>query len=77
MKDWKYGSKVGSPVGEGDSQIPEIIADAKARGFDGYMTLEPHLAHGGQFSGFTGPELFAKAASALQDVCDKIGLEYE
>ncbi len=77
MKDWKYGSQVGSPVGEGDGQVPEILADAKARGFDGYMTLEPHLSSGGQFSGFTGPELFAKAASALKAVCDKVGLEYE
>ncbi|MDY7010456.1 MAG: TIM barrel protein [Planctomycetota bacterium] len=76
MKDWKYGAKVGSPVGEGDGQVPEIIADAKNRGFDGYMTLEPHMASGGQFSGFTGPELFAKAASALKNACDKVGLEY-
>lgn len=77
MKDWKYGADAGVPTGEGDGQIPEILADAKGRGFDGYMTLEPHLAHGGQFSGFTGPELFAKAASALKAVCDKVGLEYE
>lgn len=76
MKDWKYGAKVGSPIGEGDGQVPEILADAKKRGFEGYMTLEPHLASGGQFSGFTGPELFARAASALKGVCDKVGLEY-
>ena len=77
MKDWKYDAEVGSPVGEGDGQIPEILADAKNRGFDGYMTLEPHLVSGGQFSGFTGPELFAKAVSALKGLCDKVGLKYE
>lgn len=77
MKDWKTGAKVGSPVGEGDGQVLEIVTDAKSRGFDGYMTLEPHMTSGGQFSGFTGPELFTKAASALKSVCDKAGLEYK
>ena len=77
MKDWKFGGDSGVPVGEGDGQIEQILADAKARGFEGYMTLEPHLSHGGQFSGFTGPELFTKAVDALKKLCEKVGLEYK
>ncbi len=77
IKDKDRDAETCVPAGEGEGQIPEILADAKARGFDGYMTLEPHMAHVGQFSGFTGPELFVKAASALKAVCDKVGLSYE
>ncbi|MBE6928713.1 MAG: sugar phosphate isomerase/epimerase [Ruminococcaceae bacterium] len=27
----------------GDGQIPKILADLKARGYDGFLTMEPHL----------------------------------
>lgn len=32
------------PAGEGDGHIPEILADLASRGWDGPLTLEPHLA---------------------------------
>ena len=64
------------PAGEGQGQIPELLADLKRRGWGGYMTLEPHLSAGGQFAGFTGPALFAKAAAALQKELRKAGMEY-
>ncbi len=31
------------PAGQGDGQIPELIADAVAHGYDGFCVLEPHL----------------------------------
>ena len=40
------------------------------------MTLEPHLAAAGQFSGFTGPDLFTKAVDALKALLDRCGLAY-
>lgn len=30
--------------GEGDARIPEILADAKARGYDGWIAIEPHVS---------------------------------
>lgn len=30
--------------GEGDAQVKAILADAKARGYDGYIAIEPHVA---------------------------------
>ena len=39
---------------------------AASLGFDGYFSLEPHLASAGTFSGFSGPELFRKAAGAFK-----------
>ena len=76
IKDKVGGAKTCVPAGEGEGQIPETLADAQARGFDGYLTLEPHMASAGQFSGFTGPELFGKAVAGLKAVCDKAGMKY-
>jgi len=64
------------PAGEGDGQFEEIFTDLGRRGFTGYMTLEPHLAAAGQFSGHTGPDLFVAAAKALKAMCDRCGLVY-
>jgi len=76
IKDKAPGAPACVPAGEGDGQIPEILADAKRRGFDGFMTLEPHMKAAGQFSGFTGPDLFARAVAGLKGICDKVGISY-
>ena len=45
------------PAGQGDGHIAEILVDAYKSGYRGWLSLEPHLAAGGQFSGFSGPKL--------------------
>jgi sugar phosphate isomerase/epimerase len=30
--------------GEGDAKIPEILGDAKSRGYEGWVAIEPHVA---------------------------------
>ena len=77
IKDKRPEDKACVPAGEGAGQVREILADAKARQWSGYMTLEPHMAAAGQFSGFSGPELFSKAAAGLKRLCDEVGLEHE
>lgn len=54
------------PAGEGDGQLRETIAALHADGFEGFFSLEPHLATAGPFSGFSGPVLFRTAAQALK-----------
>jgi sugar phosphate isomerase/epimerase len=76
IKDKNPGEEACVPAGEGKGQVPEILADAEKRGFDGYLTLEPHMMAAGQFSGFTGPDLFAKAVQGLRAVCDQVGMSY-
>ena len=76
IKDKLAGDGPCVPASEGDGQFDSIFADLARRGFDGYMTLEPHLAAAGQFSGFSGPGLFGKAVAALKAVCGRCGLTY-
>lgn len=42
IKDCDRATKVEMPMGMGDSEYKEIFADLKSRGYNGFMTLEPH-----------------------------------
>lgn len=42
------------PAGQGNGRIREILTDAKARGWEGPVIVEPHLSHSGAVAA-TGP----------------------
>ncbi|MBO0697906.1 MAG: sugar phosphate isomerase/epimerase [Zavarzinella sp.] len=77
IKDWKAGEEHGTIAGEGQGQIPAIIADAINSGYAGFATLEPHLLGGGPTGGVTGPELFPKAVSAFKSIVSKAGGQFQ
>jgi sugar phosphate isomerase/epimerase len=77
IKDWVAGAKHGSLAGEGQGQLPRVLADAVARGYDGFATLEPHLLGGGPTGGVTGPELFPKAVAAFTGILERVGGRYQ
>lgn len=77
IKDWKAGEEHGSIAGEGQGQVPAIIADAVKMGYSGFATLEPHLLGGGPTGGVTGPELFPKAVNAFKRIVEKAGGRYQ
>jgi sugar phosphate isomerase/epimerase len=77
IKDWKRGEQHGCLPGEGHGRLPEVLADAVARKYDGFATLEPHLLGGGPTGGVTGPELFPKAAAALKKLLEQAGAQYQ
>lgn len=52
--------------GQGDGQIPELLAALKARGYRGFLSMEPHLTADGRMSGFSGPVLFTEAIRSLK-----------
>jgi sugar phosphate isomerase/epimerase len=74
VKDCRRSDGKMVPAGEGDGDIGPILKDAYASGYRGFLTLEPHLSQGGQFSGFTGPTLFKVAVDALKNVCKEQGV---
>jgi sugar phosphate isomerase/epimerase len=63
------------PAGHGDGHIEEILLDLKKSGYNGFLSLEPHLKAAEQFSGFSGPALFKMAADALKVICKKTGIQ--
>jgi sugar phosphate isomerase/epimerase len=65
IKDVRSRDKAVVPAGEGDGQIPEILAALVRDGYRGFLSLEPHLALAGKAGGFSGPDEFARAARAL------------
>ena len=68
VKDALAGSGTVVPAGEGDGEIHETISALHASGFDGFFSLEPHLASSGTYSGFSGPALFGQAAGAFKNL---------
>jgi sugar phosphate isomerase/epimerase len=65
------------PAGEGDGEIPQTIRALRDDGFDGFFSMEPHLATAGHAGGFSGPELFAKATRAFTGLLEAEGISYQ
>lgn len=76
VKDFSLAERHNVPAGEGDGQIPRLVADAVAHGFDGFCVLEPHLVVAEQSYGFTGPARFGDAARALKRALDAGNIAY-
>ena len=76
VKDAKLSDKSIVPAGKGDGEVVEFFRELKKINYNGFASLEPHLMVAGQRSGFTGPELFHRAAQALRDILDEVGIGY-
>jgi len=76
VKDYSEARHRNVPAGEGDGQIPGLLADAIAQGYDGFVVLEPHLTVAELSYGFTGPERFADAANALKRILDEKSIAF-
>ncbi len=72
IKDARLSDRTVVVAGTGDGEIKEILKELKQRNFDGFLSLEPHLAIAGKMSGFSGKELFEKAARSLQRILREI-----
>ena len=85
IKDALFGSGEVVPAGHGDGNVAKILSMLKESGYQGFLSLEPHLQ---QFSGFsalensegtvqkerkyTGEEVFTIAHHALCEILEKI-----
>ena len=76
VKDYDSKTHRCVPAGEGDGQIPRLLDDAAANGYDGFCVLEPHLVVAEASYGFTGPDRFADAVNALKRVLDDHAIAY-
>lgn len=68
IKDAHMDDRRICPAGEGDGEVREVLAALHQRGFDGFLSLEPHLSVAGRSGGQTQPDLFRKAIRALKGI---------
>ncbi|HUD36165.1 MAG TPA: sugar phosphate isomerase/epimerase [Streptosporangiaceae bacterium] len=64
-------------AGEGDGEVRDTLSALVEDDFDGFLSLEPHLATAGQFGGTSGPEGFRRAAHALKDLLTDLSASWE
>ena len=83
IKDAVYSDHHVEPAGYGDGRLKEILSALYNNGYEGFLSLEPHLW---SFEGFDklelepvwnkyeggGPKLFSVAATALKKLLDEI-----
>jgi sugar phosphate isomerase/epimerase len=64
------------PAGAGDGEVRETIRALADDGFDGFFSLEPHLAAAGAFGGFSGPDLWREAHRAFTTLLDEESIDF-
>lgn len=74
VKDYAGHDLDMSIPGQGVSHIPEVFERLKDR--DLFVSMEPHLDVAGQFGGFTAPDKYAAAVSAVRSICDRLGIRW-
>ena len=60
-------------AGEGVARWPALLERLRHDGYDGFFSLEPHLAGAGRFAGFSGPDLFRHASRTFQRLLHEMG----
>jgi len=77
MKDALAATGEVVPAGQGDGQVRETLAALRDDGFEGYVSLEPHLATAGRFGGYSGPDGFRRAARALKKLLGELSIPWQ
>ncbi|MFI6094768.1 sugar phosphate isomerase/epimerase family protein [Lentzea sp. NPDC051213] len=61
-------------AGEGDGELVETLTALRDDGYQGFVSLEPHLSAAHALGGFSGPAAFGQAARALRRITDELGV---
>src|SRR3954471_7378983 len=76
IKDARAADGTVVTAGHGDGEVAATIRALRHDGFDGFFSLEPHLAQTGRTGGFSGPELFERSWKDFTDLLTAEGIEY-
>jgi len=71
IKDAIFTGEV-RPAGEGDGALPDLLETLAARGYCGFLTLEPHLKVAGPMGGFSGEAGMRTAIRALRKLLENV-----
>jgi len=75
IKDALLADGTVKPAGEGDGQVQELLINLQKSGYEGVLSLEPHLAIAGHSSGFSGEEGMTTAVIALRKLINVAGIK--
>ncbi|WP_306232685.1 sugar phosphate isomerase/epimerase family protein [Agrococcus beijingensis] len=75
VKDALAASGEVVPAGQGQGQVADTVRALRDAGYEGFVSLEPHLAEGHELGGFSGPTAFGEAARALQGILRELEIE--
>lgn len=76
IKDAVLATGAVVPAGEGDGRIRETVRALAADGFDGFFSMEPHLAAAHHLGGFSGPDNFIRATKAFTAILADESIAY-
>ncbi len=76
IKDALAGDGSVVTAGHGDGELAATVRALRHDGFDGFFSLEPHLASTGRTGGFSGPALFERSWKDFTDLLIAEGIEY-
>lgn len=66
IKDAHFQDGAVCVVGQGDGAVAELLDAFARRGYQGFLTLEPHLQFAGPAGGYSGPDGMRVSAQALR-----------
>ena len=75
IKDARLSDAVVTPAGEGDGQVKTLLERLHTSGYDGVLSLEPHLLEARHSSGFSGVDGMTAAVKALRKLMGEVGIE--
>ena len=75
IKDARLADGSVTVAGDGDGQLPQLLARLRDSGYDGVLSLEPHLLEARHSSGFSGADGMALAVGALRELMAGAGIE--
>ncbi len=64
------------PAGEGDGCLRETVRALADDGYEGFVSMEPHLSSAHHLGGFSGPDNFVRATKAFLAILDSEGVSY-
>jgi len=64
------------PAGDGDGRLRETVRALADDGYEGFVSMEPHLASAHHLGGFSGPDDFARATKAFLAILDSERVSY-
>jgi sugar phosphate isomerase/epimerase len=77
VKDARFADGEVTAAGEGDGEMRPTLAALRDSGFEGFLSLEPHLALAGRRGGFSGPDEYRRAVRALKSLLEQESIPWQ